>query len=115
MSVSDDLRNIEETKLYLNINDCSKYFSQVYLSKVGENDKNNTICIIDDMGINDFDFIFTMDGIIPIRKGKVQQITRYQNINLNGPDLIISDYTYSCKNLNMEKFYKMIQELSTFE
>ena len=80
------------------------------------NIRRKTVAIIDDRSEQDNDLLFTTEGIIRIKKGKLKDVVAYDDIvlnkNSNGTELIIQS-AYTSEHLNMDNLIKLIESLST--
>ena len=97
----------------------SEGFDRYFIMLEAPNKRNirrKTIAILDDKGDSDNDLLFTIDGIMQIRKGKLKEVVAYDDVTVNllkqGKELVIHS-KYANEALNMDKLISLIESLST--
>lgn len=77
-----------------------------------------TLAVLDDRSKGDMDLLFTVEGIMPIIKGKCKKVVTYDSIkwseNSKKKELMIR-MKYSNDNLDMDSLYSLITKLSLNE
>lgn len=112
---TEPIVNSDSVKLYMKddsgIND---YFHKNKSLKKYKDIQSKTLAVLDDSSKGDMDLLFTTEGIMPIIKKRCKKVVQYSSIKQNVDDKKSLDIgvKYINDNLNMDKLFSLIKELS---
>ena len=110
------LSDVGETAILLpDTSEFEVYFKNVMLGGAGL--KTNVLAIIDDKTKRDRDILLTYNGVIVVKKNKIQPVVPYKEVfyhKAGNKDELFIDWpdTYSNKNVNLAELYNLIEKIS---
>ena len=86
------------------------YFANVKLK--GDAFKCKTLAVIDNQTRADQDLFITCDGVVPVKRGKVDKLRRFDRVEFQGKSLKLGwPEEYSNRDVNLGNLYSLLEKL----
>lgn len=75
--------------------------------------ESHALLIIHDLKASDHDLLFTVDGIISVKGGRVKCLTQYRNVKLYNESLKLFNVSFKNKAIDIPSVYNLIDKLGS--